>query len=241
MLKPEAFWRLSSKIGVLMRRQALSLIAAAALAFSASQASADSVELSGFEFNPASIISVDSAAPGTVVSYTNIEAGEFAGTLNGASFLTYCTELTQTVAFNVVYNDYSVVSGVTAWGAAKSLAIDHLMSAALGGGFPTNADQSIAIQAAIWEILYETGPTYDFSTGSFTASSINGTTQGVLDALDFSFAASFPITVHVDQLQSPSAQDFLVVTEVPEPSTYALMFAGLVGMGFVARRRQQQS
>jgi PEP-CTERM motif len=223
-----------------MHRQALSMIAAAALAFSASQASADTVELTGFQFNPPSIISVDSAAPGTVVAFTDIEAGEFAGTRNGASFLTYCTELTQEAAFGITYNDYNVVSGVTAWGAAKSLAIDHLMSAVLGGGFPTNADQSVAIQAAIWEILYETGPIYDFSTGSFTASSINGTTQGVLDAFDFSVASSSPITVHVDQFQSPSAQDFLVVTEVPEPSTYALMFAGLVGMGFVARRRQRQ-
>jgi PEP-CTERM motif len=223
-----------------MRRQTLSLLAAASLAFAASQASADSVELTGFAFNPASIISVDSAAPGTVVSFTDLQAGEFVGTLNGASFMTYCTELTQEASFNVNYNDYTAVSGVTAWGAAKSLAIDHLMSAVLGGGFPTNADQSVAVQAAIWEILYETGPTYDFSTGSFTATSVNATTQGILDALDFSFAASYPITVHVDQLQSPSAQDFLVVTEVPEPSTYALMFAGLVSVGFVARRRQQK-
>lgn len=222
-----------------MRRQILSSLAAAALALVASHASADSVELTGFTFAPPSTISVNSAAPGTVVSFTNLEAGEFNALLNGASFMTYCTELTQDIQFGVVYNNFSVVSGVTAWGAAKSMALDHLMSATLGGGFPTNSNESIAIQAAIWEILYETGPTYDFSSGSFTASSTNASTQSVLDML--SFAASFPITVHVDQLHSSSAQDLLVVTEVPEPSTYALMFAGLVGMGFVARRRQQQS
>jgi hypothetical protein len=38
-------------------------------------------------------------------------------------------------------------------------------------------------------------------------------------------------------LESPGHQDQVFAAPVPEPSTYALMAAGLLGMGFVARRR----
>jgi len=35
-------------------------------------------------------------------------------------------------------------------------------------------------------------------------------------------------------------QDFILVSGVPEPQTYALMLAGLGAMAFVARRRRVQ-
>lgn len=216
-----------------MRQSILSSVAAACLALAAAHASADTVRIDGFTFNPAKPLDV--AAP----AYSGA-AGQFSGALNGASFTTYCADLLQSFSFGTTYTDYSIVGGVAAWGAQKSADLDRAFSAFMRAGYPTNADQSAVAQAIVWEILYETSGTYGFGSGSFKATSTDAATQGVLNTINWPALPAEAITFHVDQLYSRSTQDFVVVTEVPEPSTYALMFAGLVGIGFVARRRTEQ-
>lgn len=208
------------------------LALAAALAMSA-PAFADTVNLSGFTFNPAMPVSV--ASP----SYSG-PAGQFTGLLNGNSFVTYCTDLSQTFQFNVNYTDYSVVDGVAAWGATRSNDLDKLMSAAIASGVPTDAAQSAAIQAAVWEVLYETGGSYDLSAGTFIATSTDVSTQSYINSVNWAGIMAGPVTHNVDQLYSREHQDFLVTTPVPEPGTYALFVAGLAGIGFVARRRARR-
>ena len=221
-----------------MRRVVLSSVVAACLALVGSQAHADDINLTGFVRNPASVLNLT----GGPVNYTDEGSGQFMGTYgSNASFQTYCTDLAQTFSFNTTYTDYTVIGGVMAFGADKSLALDELMSAAIRAGFPFDADSSALIQAAIWEIIYETSGSYDFASGSFTVTSNNATTQNYLStAINFGGLPFEPVTYHVDQLHSDNSQDFLVITAVPEPSTYALMFAGLAGMAFVARRRSQR-
>ena len=215
-----------------MRRSVISSIAAASLALAASYAHAEDVLITGFTFNPAVTISVSSP------DHTGV-AGQFTGTLNGASFTTYCTDLAQSFLFGTPYTDYVVRDGATAWGAQKSSDLDHAFSAFAFYGAPASAETSAVAQAIVWEILYETSGTYDLHGGSFIATSANATTQGYFDtsAAAFAIIAGTAITVHADQLYSRSHQDFVVLTPVPEPSTYALMLAGLAGIGFVARRR----
>ncbi|MFN0186117.1 MAG: PEP-CTERM sorting domain-containing protein [Aquabacterium sp.] len=214
-----------------MKTKLLALAAAAALS---APAFADTVNNSGFTFTPAKPVSV--ASP----NYSS-NAGQFTGTLNGNSFLTYCTDLLQSFSFNVNYTNYSVVDGVTAWGATRRHAMDKLMSAAIASGVPSDAAQSAAVQAAVWEVLYETSGVYDLTAGTFVATSTDGATQGFINAVNWAGIMAGPVTHHVDQLYSPTKQDFLVITEVPEPSTYALLVAGLAGVGFVARRRSAKA
>lgn len=208
------------------------LVLATAVAASGG-AIADTVNLSGFTFDPASPLTV--AVPG----YSG-PAGQFSGTLNGDSFVTYCTDLAQSFSFNVDYSDYSIVDGVTAWGASRSLALDKAMSAVVGNGWPGHTAGSAVIQAAVWEILYETSGSYGFGSGTFTATSADAAVQSNLTSADpwvWDWLPSVAVTVHASQLYSREHQDFLTLSPVPEPGTYALLLAGLGAIGFVARRR----
>lgn len=214
-----------------MKIKTLALAAALAVA---APAFADTVNLSGFTFSPATAVTVSSP------SYSG-KAGQYTGLLNGNSFVTYCTDLSQTLSFNTNYTDYTVVNGVTAWGAQRSLDLDRWISWLDQFAYPIDAAMSAASQAAVWEILYETSSTYDLASGTFTATSGDAATQNYLNTVNWAGLSAVTVTLHVDQLYSREHQDLLVTTPVPEPSTYALFAAGLAGMGFVARRRSRRA
>lgn len=65
---------------------------------------------------------------------------------------------------------------------------------------------------------------------------------------EISLGATLPLLLEVkgtagtfnDSLVKANYQGSLVLTPVPEPQTYALLFAGLAAIGFVVRRRDSQ-
>jgi PEP-CTERM motif len=73
--------------------------------------------------------------------------------------------------------------------------------------------------------------TLGINGGEWAAFSVTGT-NGSMDFLS---------GLHVRSLVNGQSESFVTVTTpVPEPSTYALMLAGLGVVGFVARRRREQ-
>ncbi len=228
-----------------MNRRITHSILAAGLAVAASQASAmtvsplHSIYLSGFTYGSPTVATVQSAAPGTSIAPFSVYAGQYSGTLDGAAFLTYCVELTQYLSFNTLYTDYSLVDGVVAWGASKSAMFDHLVSSLIGGNIASNAAGSGMAQAAIWEVLYETAPSYGFGGGTFAASSATNV-QIQSTTTDWLSIAATPVRYHASLLHSSTAQDLIFITPlaIPEPETMVLLMAGLVGFGVTARRRR---
>lgn len=163
------------------------------------------------------------------VSTSPLFAGEVKGTLNSASFQTFCAEVTDwSAGWNPNYgDDYSLVSGASQFGAAKATDLNKLFTNWYSSA--TTAATSTAFQLALWEIIYETG-TYDVSNGSFTAKSPGTATAAIYTDANNMLANLGTLGstyMQVDVYKSAEYQDFTAVSTVPEPESYALALAAL--------------
>ncbi len=85
------------------------------------------------------------------------------------------------------------------------------------------------------------GVTQSFDVGTLGFLSTNGN-QSVSEYVQFTTSAGVKITAltyfNAPQQDAFESANFSVTTPVPEPSTYALLLAGIGAVGFVARRRR---
>jgi hypothetical protein len=156
----------------------------------------------------------------------------FATTDTSSTFLTYCVELRQ--AITALPNTYTT----GAFAAPLDARLAKLFQVA---GFHSDNPDAIdtaverqALQLAVWNITFDSDNTLDF--GDFKLLSDNNGARAQANTWLSAASAAFVPNVQVTRLSSTTEQDLIIV--VPEPSTYALMMAGLLGVGFAARRRQ---
>jgi hypothetical protein len=231
--------------GINMTSFQIKSIASAVLALVAVAAQADTVSLPDFAYGS---LAVKVNVTGVTNGIVDESAGAFSTKLNGgASFLSYCIDLTQSAALGgAPDSSYSRVAG-------SSYSFDNPAAAAslsklftFAGSLVTNNSTSAAFQLAVWEIIYES-PSNAYS---MTLGRASFGTQDPRDAGTVTLASSWlnalsttPATDPISILTSVNSQDLVyggATAPIPEPSTYALMIAGLAGVGFVARRRSQK-
>jgi len=176
-------------------------------------------------------------------------AGQFGGTVNDGSgakpFAAYCVELTQT--FNPFPTGnllYDKVDAASYFSASVYNKIGRLYSQNI---VFDSAEKTAAFQIALWEIVYETTPSLAVGDASRAGTAdFFSRPGGTATAATFSLAQSYLnalATTTFDQsrvglvvYKNANSQDLIVA--VPEPETYALMLAGLGGIGLVAARRR---
>jgi hypothetical protein len=162
------------------------------------------------------------------------------GTWNGLPITFWCFELTEFFNFNVEYFDYTE---------SPSLYPDlaRLFEEAGGvAGATSTLVKSAAFQLAVWEIRYETTPTYNLSSGSGSFYATSAAPAAVAQAN--TWLQNLPLTssYSVSLLHSGPPgieQDFVYGTrppvrqELPEPSPLPLLGLGAAAMIFSMRRR----
>lgn len=109
-----------------------------------------------------------------------------------------------------------------------------------GSDAVTTAAQRAAIQLAVWDIAIDGA--FNLGSGLFQSTDALAGSAVAFYAAGNTSLASYIYKISDDLAKTTGKQDVIIVTSpIPEPSTYALMIAGIAAVGFVARRRSNRT
>ena len=165
-------------------------------------------------------------------------------TSDSKSFSAYCVELGQYTSNSL--QTYTVGS----FNPTQGTNLQNLLSASYAS-VDTNTERA-AFQLAVWELTHETkagkfsvtdGAIGDVSQGfnlNDSTANYSSLVSQVNSYLDAGAAYTGASLYQIEKLSNGEHQDlmrFNAVSAVPEPTSYALLLAGLGVIGFVSRRR----
>jgi hypothetical protein len=149
------------------------------------------------------------------------------------------TALLAPVATSLGLNNYDTATEITKLGQMEGLLRNYMDN--------SDATSSAATQLALWAIEYETGTSgYDISTAAtgangFWVAPTTTDSQAISDAdnllTDVNNGTFEPMDTTPVTFDSGYNENKMLVQAVPEPSTYAIMAVGLLGMIGVYRRK----
>jgi hypothetical protein len=229
-----------------MTRLHLKSLVLAVLALGAATAQADTVSVPSYAFGAPLAVTVN--VTGVTAGTVDEGAGAFNTSVNGgASFLSYCIDLTQPVSVGGPSDSsYTRVAGGSYSFANPAAATSLSKLFTFAGSLVNSNATSAAFQMAVWEIIYEApGNVYSMGAGKAVFGVQDARETATLTLADswLNALSTTPATAPISILASANSQDLVyggATAPIPEPSTYALMIAGLAGLGFVARRRSNK-
>lgn len=221
-----------------MRLLAFSSVALASAFALSSPARADNVTFTGFAHG-SETVNFTLSAPNAVKSGF-VNAGGFSTVLNGGpSFVSYCVDLYQTITFGTLYPEYTAPGTSHVFANDRAYADLGRLYATVGTGVDSSVEEA-AFQIAVWEIAYEDSANpYALNAGSARFSGGSASTAALGLASTWLTALGAGPGSDIQVMESRLHQD-VVFAPVPEPSSVALLLAGLVATGGFARRAQRR-
>jgi hypothetical protein len=222
-----------------MRLLAFSSVALASAFALSSPARADNVTFTGFAHG-SKTVNFSLSSPNGVKS-GSVNAGGFSTVLNGGpSFVSYCVDLYQTINFGSPYSDYTAPGTSHLFTNDRAYADLGRLYATVGSGVDTSVEEA-AFQIAVWEIAYEDSSNpYALGTGAARFSGGSASPAALSLASSWLTGLGGGPGYDIRVIESRSHQD-VIFAPVPEPSSVALLLAGLVATGGFARRAQRRN
>jgi PEP-CTERM motif/Thioester domain len=156
------------------------------------------------------------------------------------TYYTYCVDLFHAL---LIPGTFTIQPLSTLFNATKEANITKI----LANVTPTNADQSAAVQLAIWEIAFDTGAGNSVMTGGAQGNFFvnGGSSNPTAQTLANSYLANLGswtiptgTTASLLYSQNNQTQVFLNAVAVPEAGTWVMMIAGFGIAGVSMRRRK---